>query len=519
MSGQDSRQHGTAYEPAEHDHISLIVWLIPLAAVIVLPGLTWVVAERPMAIRFEQAIWMTVGTAIVVLAILGVLTRGFRTRWRWSLGVTSVVALALFQWPVLTFAGRALEAGLPLPLIADVFPVMLAVGFLWVGARRGGEWLFAAVVGVGTVLVTVVLLVSASSYVELADPAPRGAAPEGAPDVVLLVLDGYTRDDVLSEDFGYDNQPFNSALGDLGFQVPARASANYGFTYASLAAMYELDYVYTAGAHAEAAHPEMRNALSGNPTIMDEFRRAGYEVAFVENAWQGSHCGAAVDICVRDGMLERTIWSLSEVTILAPVVRSVRPHPFNSVSLEHLESLSEIVTTNRTAGVPRLTIAHVILPHPPFQRDASCDYVNTPTRRAFTTPSTELIENRRGFYSEQLDCTNRLVLEAMAAIVDSRPDTIIMITGDHGSGSTRLANLDSEEWPDKAIRERMSIFSAYRLPNCDTGVYPTITPVNGARAVTSCALKSEWGALPDLQLWAPHDGKGQVSDVSYRLGG
>jgi hypothetical protein len=107
----------------------------------------------------------------------------------------------------------------------------------------------------------------------------------------------------------------------------------------------------------------------------------------------------------------------------------------------------------------------------------------------------------------------------MEAIVEDDPNTIIMITGDHGSGSTNLANLDAEDWPDQAIRERMTIFSAYRLPNCTAQIYPTMTPVNGTRTVTNCALEAGLETLPDYSLWAPHDGKGIVTDVSRRLDG
>lgn len=506
-------------EPTEHTHVWLALWVVPLLCAIVVPGLIWVVSERPLAIRFEQAKGMSVGIALLAVLFLAILTRGFRTRWRWALGVTAVAMLVLFQWPTLTFAGRHVAAALPIPLIEDVFPVMMAIGFVWVSVRLGGEWPFAAILSTGLLIMVVVLVTAALPFAEIATPEARGTATPGSPDVVLVILDGYTREDVLREQFDHDNGAFQTSLEELGFNIAEAANANYSFTYASISSMYDLDYVYETGVVDQAANSRMRSALSGAPDLFDTFRGAGYEIAFAENAWGGSQCGGAVDVCIRDGFAERMIWSLSEVTIFAPLVRAVRPHPFHSVSVEHLEMLPEFIERDRTEGLPRLTVAHILLPHPPFLRDASCQYVNTPVRRAFTSPSEDLIENRRRFYADQLECTNSMVAEAVAAVVARRPDTLIMITGDHGSGSTRLANVEQEDWPDEAIHERMSLFSAYRLPGCEASFYPTISPVNGARELVNCAIDDELERLPDRTLWAPPMGEGIVRDVAHRLAG
>lgn len=516
-SREDSPVDPAIGGPVEHQGVPLVLWVFPLLCSLALPGLVWIVSERPMAIRFDQGIGMALGVGLVALAFVAALTGGFRKRWRWALSVTAVSMLALFQWPLLTFAGRVLASALPIPLIEDIFPVLMAVAFIWLAVRRGGEWPFAAILGTGFLFAVIALVIAAIPYVELATPEPRGSAAPGSPDVVLLILDGYTRADILSEQFDHDNTQFLADLESLDFEVADEANANYGFTYASVASMLDLDFVYSPGPTDEEAHDRMRHALSGAPALFDTFRTAGYEIVSIENAWQGSHCGAAVDGCVRDGFTERIMWSLSEVTVFAPLVRSVRPHPFNTMSVEHLETLPDIVAADRVDGLPRLTMAHVLLPHPPFLRDASCSYVNTGVRRSFTTPSDELIENRRDFYVGQLQCTNGMVLEAVAAIVEQRPNTLIMITGDHGSGSTRLANVDQHEWSDEAITERMGILSAYRLPECDGSVYPTMSPVNGTRVLANCAIDAGLDPLPDLTLWAPHDGEGIVTDVAARL--
>ena len=107
-------------------------------------------------------------------------------------------------------------------------------------------------------------------------------------------------------------------------------------------------------------------------------------------------------------------------------------------------------------------------------------------------------------------------IEALSAVLSARPDTIVMITGDHGTGSTRLESEAVYDWTTDSIGERMSVFSAYRLGACSERIYPSMTPVNGARTITSCALGTELDLVPDLSLWAPHDGNGVVIDAAKR---
>ena len=115
-------------------------------------------------------------------------------------------------------------------------------------------------------------------------------------------------------------------------------------------------------------------------------------------------------------------------------------------------------------------------------------------------------------------CTNAGVLPAIDGLLEADPNAVVMITGDHGSGSTRLAQSPPEDWSDAGIHERMAILSAYRLPGCEGMFRPNLTPVNGARTITNCVLGTNLDALADNHYWSPSTGRGEVVDVAPRLG-
>lgn len=77
-----------------------------------------------------------------------------------------------------------------------------------------------------------------------------------------------------------------------------------------------------------------------------------------------------------------------------------------------------------------------------------------------------------------------------------------MITADHGPSSTLDFNLIAAELDTETILERMKILSAYRLPGCDESFRSDLTPVNGVRIATNCALGVGLSEVLDHNFWA-----------------
>lgn len=489
-----------------------------LVATALTPGLVWTVAGRPLPTRFTYALSMTVAVLVAALALVATLSRGFRYRIGWSLSVAAITVAMVFHWPALTYVGRVVARVARFGLLADIVPVLLAVVGIALAVRVGGERQFAALFGsIALVAVAILTIVAMPTWVR-GSPAERGVATPGAPDVVMLVLDGYVRSDVLAEDFAYDNTAFEQALTSRGFEIPDSATANYSQTYASLASILQLDYIIDEGPIDEVELDAMRQGLAGQASLLETFRAAGYEIAYAENSWAGSYCGFNVDICWRIGLPERVLWNLAQASVLAPLVSELRAHPFNTVSVSHLQSLPELVAADRNPTVPRLTIAHVILPHPPFLLNGRCERLPASSERSLF-PWDDSTQNRRAYYGEQLTCTNRLVMEAVDQLLADRPETVIMITGDHGSDTPITESRPTDEWPSEWIAERLKIFSAYRAPGCAADWYETITPVNGVRLITNCVLASDLPILEDRSLMLPRRYEGAVYDAGPILDG
>jgi hypothetical protein len=463
---------------------------------------------------------MTFWIVLAAIALLAALSGGFRRRIRWALGVTAVAVAAGFQWQAFTFAGARVADATGLTILGDVTPVALAGALLWLSVRRAGELPFTLIVGAGLLIAILVLAPGVLSLGYANDDHVAPGASSG-PDVLLLVLDGYGRADWLEAEFGFDNGEFLRKLETLGFSIADGATANYATTYASLASMLNLNYVFDLGEFDESEWDLMRSALTGRSGMVPTFRQAGYEIAYLENAWGGSQCGPDIDRCDRNGLVERSIWNVSQLTILAPLLKQTRPDPFNSVSFAQLASLEDELTAQRTVPRPRLAVAHLLLPHAPFLLNEDCSREDADALRRWGSTPGEPLQQRRANYAAQAQCVNRMVVDMLATVLEARPDTIVMITADHGPASTLDFDLPLDQLSVPTILERMRIFSAYRLPRCSDRFRQDMTPVNGARAVTDCALGTQLGEVEDLNYWAisredPIESVGEVLQTGSR---
>lgn len=497
----------------------IYLWAIPLVGAVLVPGLWWTSADRPFPFRPDLFLTMTFFVAVVAVVVFALLSGGFRRRPRWAMGVTTSVVLTGFLWRMFTIAGQSVADATGLSLTADVVPVALAGALLWLTVRLAGERLFAVITSAAMVATVGVMGLVAVGLVAPAPPAMASeTAAAGSPDVLLLVLDGYARADWLAEEYNFDNGEFLGELESRGFAVAAAATPNYGYTYASVSTMLNLDYVFAPGEITAAEQEQMRAALTGAAGMIPAFKEAGYEITYLENAWGGSQCGSAVDHCIRDGLLDRSLWTLSQMTILAPLADKMRPDAFHTVSVRHLNSLDDYVTEPSADGAPRLLFLHLLLPHSPLLLDADCVDQDEDELTYWGLGSAEVLAARRANYVEQMRCVNSKVVEAIDGLIATNPQAIVMITGDHGPGSLLDVNRDLAQLSDEALAERMKTLSAYRLPGCEASFRVDLTPANGTRIITNCALNSGLEPLSDENLWADLDGHGMVTDIASRVG-
>ncbi|MFC1736175.1 sulfatase-like hydrolase/transferase [Candidatus Hydrogenedentota bacterium] len=327
------------------------------------------------------------------------------------------------------------------------------------------------------------------------------------PDIYYIILDGYAREDVLRQFYGYDNAPFLDFLRRHGFYIADQARANYSRTNLSLASSLNFTYLQKFVENNNLVKSRdmkpLRVAIYGN-RVMAFLKRFGYTTyAYGSGIFRTNFTGA-------DKFFKsKTILNDFENTLLGntPIHRLMYKFALGSPYDRHRESLLATLEDLAEAPAfpsPKFVFAHFICPHPPFvfTADGSPAHPANPNY-AFTDGNTAIgpfltQEEYRQGYREQLHYLNTRLMKTIDRLLQDDPDAIVIIQSDHGPGMT----LDWESAEKTNMKERLSILNAIRFPDDGRGLpYPTMSPVNTFRLIFNGYLGAEFKPLPDTSYF------------------
>ena len=310
-------------------------------------------------------------------------------------------------------------------------------------------------------------------------------------DLVIVVLDGYGRSDVLMDTYGYDNSDFQRLLEAEGYAVPTGSHANYSMTIAALASALALEPLVVAGDEPNAVRVSaLTNMIRGENALVRGLRELGYRYVHFESGWSSGRCGPAVDTCVGSSTYDEYVGTVLSVTAFGDIFTDWLGHPFthNGRSiLDQLVDIDEVMTPGAD-----FVLAHVPLPHPPMHLSASCEMVNGVDRRGGAVGARDIdpaqLDRRKMYYVEQVQCVNSLMADVAAALP---PDAVVLITADHGPDSRGQLSEPPGQWSEADVVERFAIFSAIRAPACGIEVGESPSMIDLFRVSAACAIGGE----------------------------
>jgi hypothetical protein len=337
-------------------------------------------------------------------------------------------------------------------------------------------------------------------------------------DVYYILIDAYSRQDVLRDQFDIDSSEFVNELKGMGFYIPNCAQSNYDTTYPSLTSSLNMDYVDALGiTHAEANQiiykPYIQNSLvrksfeelgyqtitfkSPHPPIdindstyyFDYFQdRSGFDR---NDSLNFQHLFLSTTIfhpllAYMEGKNEplnaSPLWSTWILTKNSINSREYRQYRQNIFALESLETIPSLPGK-------KFIYAHLLVTHQPFVFYPNGDF------------HLALVQDENA-YRDQVLFANKRIPEIVKSILqNSDPKPIIIIQSDHGFASGV---------------DRVKILNAYYVPDSNNqGLYETITPVNTFRLIFNLYFGGKYEMLPDVSryVYSKVDNKKEIREA------
>lgn len=308
------------------------------------------------------------------------------------------------------------------------------------------------------------------------------------PDIYLILLDGYTRSDILRDHYNFDNTAFLQELENLGFYVAECAQSNYPSTKLSVTSVFYAKY-----------HDLPYLSPVSSSLVIETVRSLGYEVITFENRSNGHfdikedvrlsrHQMAIGKIDLTGGLSEFEVMLL-ETSYLRLAYDMPQLFPGLDAQLlhetefyEHYQQvnfiLKELQRLPETEG-PKFIFAHILVPHPPF--------IFAPDGKF------QWADDRVAGYNRNVQFIDSHIVPVVDTIIKkSKTPPVIIIMGDHGPFGNQVT-------PSM----RLAILNAYYVNDeAKKDLYESITPINSFRVVFNNYFGTNYPLLEDLSYFA-----------------
>jgi hypothetical protein len=388
--------------------------------------------------------------------------------------------------------------------------LFLAAIFLWLASRKRTRY-FSATASLNMIaaflLVYPLYQVTSASYehalssrdvhVAAASPALDPAVKDRLPDIYYIVLDSYTRADLMQQAYKYDNTAFISRLEEMGFYVANCSQSNYMRTDIALASTLNMDYVQNLSDKfkADTWNRAPLYELLKHGAVRKTLEEAGYKTVAYATGFPWTELDDA-DVFEAPSPLWTDLTEFEELLLNTTLARTLEDSGMINafqISSQHYRERTSYVFDSLPALVkmpgPKFVFIHIISPHPPFVFGPD----GSPTdAQSFHDANDKITAKMYALgYTNQVTYINTKVEQALETLIQgSSTPPVILLQGDHGP------------WMQPE-NKRFWILNAYYLPGHTSELYPTISPVNSFRIVLNDYLGANYSLLEDKSYFSP----------------
>ena len=339
--------------------------------------------------------------------------------------------------------------------------------------------------------------------------------PAHPPDIYYIILDSYTRNDILQNSFKFNNSQFTNNLRQMGFYVANCSRSNYDESELSLASSMNLTYLQSFGKDF-SANGKDRMLLYGLMTenqVRTILKASGYQIVSFETGlhgeqWQDDDLYLAPN---KRSLLQSTFrpfearllnstaailltdWrALSTSNTIDPLVS-----PYQYYINREQYKLAQLTNMPGVAG-PKFVFAHVLIPDAPMLFSADGSIQQDPgfySNNGMPINTDYFVKG----YTNQVQYVNRQMLSILGNIISqSKMAPIIVLQGDIGITGD----------------DQHAILNAYFLPGgAEDWLYPTVSPVNTFRVIFNAYFRGHLPLLPDQSYFVDDAHGGQFVET------
>lgn len=339
------------------------------------------------------------------------------------------------------------------------------------------------------------------------------ATAAATPDIYYIILDSYTREDQLYNDYSFDNSEFIDALRSRGFFVGDCSRSNYAHTRLSLSTSLNMNYFDGLGYDLAGDEDIPFSSLITESQVRRQLTELGYKTVAFETGYNFTEIKDAdyYYVSSSNALLSPYVEPFEYLYLQSSIVRVILDtqsglvdryfaplvFPFTEQEMRVKNVFQTLPQIPQIEG-PKFVFVHLDIPHHPFiflpDGTINPDHSYYP---GVNMP--EDINLMKQGYINQVEYVNAEVLPIVDEILaNSEQPPIIILQGDHGL----------------MVGERNDILNAIYLPDgVSDMLYSSITPVNTFRVIFDEYFGGDYPLLDDVSYYSSYDDKQDVRVV------
>jgi hypothetical protein len=348
-------------------------------------------------------------------------------------------------------------------------------------------------------------------------PIPTGP-PRTLPHIVHIVLDGYSRADVLQNTYDFDNGPFLSALRQRGFHIADQATTPFNQTLFVMSSIFSLGAVtdpdsFRTPSGGNASYRNMLIEIMRSGAVPTVLAALGYEIRTTPEALDAVQLGTPVK---PDGQAS-LLGSFGFLTTYVLAYDMLKWSPaLGGVSKKLLGPYLDVVAVNYRylRAIPErkfdrpddraiFVYEHILAPHPPFNITPEGDPRELGGFPLVLADNSTLIrgsaqkrdEYRHGYIAKLRYVNDAILRQIDELLASSSRPTIIILHGDHGGGLHHEQDHKSRTCLTERFSPLLAVFATDRAVLSEIGEDFNI--VNLYRAIFRAILGADLPDLPD----------------------
>ena len=311
------------------------------------------------------------------------------------------------------------------------------------------------------------------------------------PDVYLLLLDAYSGDITLKNDFEFDNSEFYEQLTERGFLVQKDSLSNYPNTALSMPSIMNMNYLDFLSKLQGEESKDLRLAqqLWKENKVMQVFHANEYQIYSFHGRSGSSSDMVSENFCKYAFDLNPELMGvLVEHYIPISLVRTtfLEAKHYDTITC----ALDTMINFEKKTDDPIYVHMHIRFPHQPLVFDSDGNKIDEPIS------SHRFDSELKDAYLQQLIFANKKTIEIVDSIKQKNSDAIIIVMSDHGGRF-------GVNWYDPS---EIDYFRA--LSNLNAVYFPgkdhfsmDISPVNLFRIIFNLYFESDYDILEEKQIW------------------